>query len=70
MGELDNQRVCQRDCPDRSAECRLTCERYKAYRAKKEADYAERARVYAQIPDSPAKTRNIQRNTRYKFRGR
>jgi hypothetical protein len=33
---------CKQDCPDRTAECRRTCERYKAYEAKKLEEYKER----------------------------
>lgn len=34
---------CRQDCPDRSMECRLTCEKWKAFEAYKKKVYAARA---------------------------
>ena len=35
---------CTRDCPDRSPECRATCERHKRYEAEKAAERAQAER--------------------------
>ena len=41
---------CAQDCPNRSMECRLTCEAYKEYRAAKMEDYKKRANYFADKP--------------------
>lgn len=33
---------CAKDCPERSCDCHATCERYKEYRARKDAEMKER----------------------------
>lgn len=35
---------CKRDCPNRSGECRRTCDAWKAYEAERAADYERRRR--------------------------
>lgn len=66
----DGRKVCAQDCPDRSAECRLTCERYKAYRAEKLKEYDRRARIMEERPDSTAKHRFSDRLKMDKMRRR
>ena len=56
---------CAKDCPNRSMECRLTCEAYKEYRAAKLEDYKRRANYFADKPEdlrsgSKARRRAIQ----------
>lgn len=60
---------CAKDCPNRSMECRLTCQPYKEYRAAKEADYARRAKIVDGLPDHPGKNSNIRRSVRNSFKG-
>ncbi len=43
---MDNSCPCVRDCPDRSAKCRLECEKFKAYDRRKRAEYAEREHAF------------------------
>lgn len=62
--------ICPPDCPNRSMECRLTCEKYKAYRAAKEIEYKKRATVYAGQPTGPQKMSNLRRKAKQQFRGR
>lgn len=38
---------CKRDCPERSATCHSTCERWATYEKARNAEYAERARQRA-----------------------
>lgn len=33
---------CARDCPDRSADCAVTCEKWKKYVVERNAEYKER----------------------------
>lgn len=61
---------CAKDCPNRSMECRLTCEAYKEYRTAKDADYAKRARYTSQLPDHPGKDSNIRKKARNQIRRR
>ena len=35
---------CRQDCPDRSATCHSTCEKWAAFEAAKKADYEQRAK--------------------------
>ena len=37
---------CTRDCPDRAAECKKTCEAWIEYETIKKADYAKRQAKY------------------------
>lgn len=67
---IDGRKVCRPDCPNRSAECRLTCEPYKAYRAEMLKEYEKRAQVYQGVPDSPLKQRLANRKAQDKLRGR
>lgn len=41
---------CQRDCPDRNATCKKTCEKLKEYTKKKQAAEAEKQRQF-QVDD-------------------
>lgn len=61
---------CVKDCPNRSMECRLTCEAYKDYRVAKEADYKKRASYMSGQPDHPGKDSNIRKKTRNQIRRR
>lgn len=61
---------CVKDCPNRSMECRLTCEAYKEYRAAKEADYKKRASYMSGQPDHPGKDSNIRKNARNQIKRR
>lgn len=36
---------CQRDCPERTADCRLTCKRYKEHFAEQQAEYAAKTKA-------------------------
>nr|DAP48210.1 MAG TPA: hypothetical protein [Caudoviricetes sp.] len=36
------QQPCAKDCPDRSAECRLTCPKWAEYTAERAKDYEQR----------------------------
>lgn len=42
---------CKRDCPERSAECRITCERFAEYHEKQKAAKAERDKKKQQITE-------------------
>lgn len=42
MRKADAIGCCTTDCPDRSADCRVTCERYKAKREKQLAMYEQK----------------------------
>lgn len=61
---------CAKDCPNRSMECRLTCEAYKDYRAAKEADYKKRASYMSGQPDHPGIDSNIRKKARNQIRRR
>lgn len=39
---MKNPSPCTKECPDRSAECMVACERYLAYRKQRDAGYAAR----------------------------
>ena len=36
---------CSQTCPDRTAECKRSCERWKQYEAAKQEDYKNRAEI-------------------------
>ena len=36
---------CSKDCPERTAECKKTCEKWKPYEAQKREDYKHRAQM-------------------------
>lgn len=61
---------CVKDCPNRSMECRLTCEAYAAYRAKKDEEYRRRAHYMESQPESKGRERQSRINTRRRLRGR
>lgn len=54
MRHLDPNCPCTRDCTERSAMCHTVCERYALYRAQKEADYANRAKLAEAARDATA----------------
>lgn len=56
--------VCPRECPRRSAECRLTCPEWKEFEAQKQAEYAARAVAYHAYPDSQRKNACMRKNAR------
>ena len=60
MRPVDKDCPCSKDCPERSATCRTTCERGIAYYAKQHEKYAEREkkRELAQATCSYLKDRN------------
>lgn len=37
---------CERDCPDRSAGCGATCEKWQAYVKERNVEYEERVRMH------------------------
>ena len=67
----DGRKVCPKDCPERSAECRLTCERWAAHREERLKVYDERAKA---IPpaywNNPSRQAEIRKNLRCKMRRR
>lgn len=67
---MKNTSPCVKDCPNRSMECRLTCQAYKEYRAAKEEDYAKRARYTAGLADHPKVNAAISKKARNGFKGR
>ena len=62
--------VCPRDCPNRSAECRLTCHEWKTFEAQKQAEYEARAVAYHSYPDSQRKKACMRKNARENLRRR
>lgn len=56
--------VCPRDCPNRSAECRLSCPIWKDFEAEKQAEYAARAAAFHSYPDSLRKKACMRKNAR------
>lgn len=64
---MDGRRVCQKDCPNRTAECRLTCEAYKAYEAQKQEEYRKKPVTAMSYPDKVARLRNYKKNCRAKL---
>lgn len=40
--EFSPKHPCRQDCPERTAECKKNCEKWKAYEDKKRADYRRR----------------------------
>ena len=46
---------CFPDCPERSSECHGKCEKYLAYRAKKDRQLEEREKRNKATPDLPRK---------------
>lgn len=47
---LHNDKIpCSRDCKERSADCHSTCEKYLAFRKKREAVYANRQKYLDEI---------------------
>ena len=49
---IDKRIPCARDCPERSATCKCSCEKYKEYRKAKEEEYKKRAHVCEGYPES------------------
>lgn len=60
--------VCPRECPKRSAECRITCPEWKAFEAEKQAAYAAKALAISSYPDSSRKKSCARKNAREKMR--
>lgn len=59
---------CAKDCPDRSAECRLTCTKWAEYTAEREKVYQKRLAKLMGKEDNYAKSKKIQRLMRKKRR--
>lgn len=51
---------CTKTCPDRTAQCKLTCPNWKPYEEAKKEEYAERAKA--------AQVRNVCIETNYRFK--
>lgn len=66
---IDKRIPCTRDCQERSATCKCTCERYKEYRQVKEEEYKKRAHVCEGYPESIQRKRALQRKMRKSFKG-
>lgn len=64
---MDGRKVCQKDCPNRSVECRLTCEAYKAYAEKKREEYRARQIAATSYPDKLDMTRQYKKKCRVKL---
>lgn len=62
------QQPCAKDCPDRSAECRLTCTKWAEYTAEREKDYEKRLAKLMGKEDNYAKSKKIQQLMRKKRR--
>ena len=52
---------CGKACPDRTAECKLTCDRWKAYEEAKRAEYAQRETEFHATAYSDVKERALRR---------
>ncbi len=62
---------CVKDCPERSPTCHSTCEGYKAYRARKDAECEARTKTFNMDSYSTAGSKRIQREAQMdKKRGR
>lgn len=42
---MSEKHPCQKDCPERSATCRLSCPKFKTHFAKQQARYAEKQKA-------------------------
>lgn len=62
--------VCPRECPNRSAECRLTCPDWKAFEAEKQKAYAEKEMAISSFPISGRRASCMRKNAREKLRRR
>lgn len=69
FGSNDGLKCCPKECPERSAECRKTCERWKKYREKQLKEYEKRARAGSAYLDSQRKQAAIRKNARKKMNG-
>lgn len=43
--------VCEKECPDRKAGCKISCEEWQAYEAEYFAERKEKEKIYAQQDD-------------------
>lgn len=68
-GTNDGLKCCPRDCPERSAECRKTCQRWKEYRERALKEYDRRAKAGSSYIDSNRKQAAIRKNARKKLNG-
>lgn len=68
-GSNDGLKCCPRGCPERSPECRRTCEKWKSHREKALQEYDRRAKAGRSYNDSPQKKAAIARNARKKLNG-
>lgn len=56
---------CYRDCPERNAECHTTCEKYKQYKDKCNAEMEKRMKQTAATPDpTPIVIRALKRRNK------
>lgn len=60
----DKRCPCTPDCENRNAECRISCEAYKAYEATKMAEYDERLKADNERELRRAKTAGALRRSR------
>lgn len=58
---LDRRIPCTRECPDRSAECKASCEKWAAWEEIKRAEYAKRKMLKESSPCGPTKAANVKR---------
>ena len=60
---------CGKACPDRTAECKLTCDKWKVYEEAKCAEYAQRELEYrSQVVYGDAQERRIRNNALHRMR--
>lgn len=64
FGRHNTSCPCTQDCKRRSAECRLSCEDWKIYEAKKREEYAQRDKEREQHELRRAKTAGAMRRSR------
>ena len=46
-----DEQPCRIDCPDRTAECKVKCEKWAAFTAKKQEEYKRRREMYDELYD-------------------
>ena len=67
---MDKRIPCHQDCPERSATCKCTCEKWAEWEAIKQESYAKRKMATSCWPGSPAKTANARRKKLRAMQGR
>ena len=67
---MDKRIPCHQDCPDRSATCKCTCEKWAEWEKIKQELYAKRKLTTDSWPGSAAKKANAKRKKLSAMRGR